>query len=218
MPSRADTRASEAVQRCVGRARGRAFDRVSSVLFCPFCRESFEGERVCPEHELSLVPWSDLPKPARKDDEPLARWSPALGRGALFVGALGTLLSFATLPLASTEGTLRMGGSMLKLALLGSPKLWLVTAGALTQLAVLLRRRTPFELRRARIAVLFAALVPPLAGAWAFQTAQVVTAQLAAREGEQIVVRLDLGGYALIVCAVLSCVAALRLGGPAPRS
>jgi hypothetical protein len=188
---------------------------VASVLFCPFCRESFEGETVCPEHELGLVPWSELPKPERPDDVPLAQWSPALGRGALAAGAIGTLLAFLVAPLASTEGVLHMSGSMLKLATHGSPKLWLVMMGALAQLAVLMRRRTPLALRRARVAALIVALVPLLAAGWAFRTAQEATAQLAAREGGAIVVRLDLGGYALIACALLSCIGALRLGGRA---
>jgi hypothetical protein len=188
-----------------------------AVLFCPFCRESFEGETACPEHELTLVPWNDLPRPARDDDEPLAFWSPALGRGLLGAGAAGTLLAFSALPLASTEGALRMGGSMLKLALLGSPKLWLVVMGPLALLAILYRRRTPFELRRARLAALFAALVAPAAAYWAYDAARVATAQLAVREGSAIHLRVDLGGYAIAVCAVLCAAGALRLGGKAPR-
>jgi hypothetical protein len=188
---------------------------VAPVLFCPFCRESFEGETVCPEHELSLVPWSDLPRPARSDDEVLPWWSPAFGRGPLGVGAAGSLLAFMVWPLASTEGALRMGGSMLKLALLGSPKLWLVVMGPLALLVLLYRRRTPLSLRRARLAALVMALVPAAAAAWAFAAAREATARLAAREGSPIELRLDLGGYALIACTVLSCIGALKLGGKA---
>jgi len=186
---------------------------VSRVLFCPFCRESFEGEELCPEHELALVPWGALSKPATRDDEPLPRWSPARGRGELAVGALGTLLAFIFLPLASTEGALRMGGSMLKLALSGSPKLWLIATGALAQGAILLRRETPLELRKARVAAWIVACVPLLAGGWAFRTAQLASAQLALREGAAIEVHLDAGSYALIACALLSCLGAARLGG-----
>ena len=32
------------------------------LLFCPFCRECFEGEAQCPEHELALVRFEDLPR------------------------------------------------------------------------------------------------------------------------------------------------------------
>lgn len=197
-------------------AGGGASGRVAHVLFCPFCRESFEGEAVCPEHELALVAWDDLPKAARRDDEVMPWWSPALGRGLLAAGAAGTLLAFLACPLASTEGALRMGGSMLKLALLGSPKLWLVVMGPLALLAILYRRRTPLALRRARLAALVSALVAPGAAYWAFETARVATAELAAREGSPIALRLDVGGYVVIACALLSCTAALRLGGKAP--
>jgi len=188
---------------------------VAPVLFCPFCRESFEGETACPEHELSLVPWSALPKPARPDDEIVVWWSPVLGRAELAVGALGTWLAFMLWPLASTEGALRMSGSMLKLASHGSPKLWLVLMAALTQLALLMRRRTPLAMRRARAAAFVVAFVPLVAAFWAYRAAQAATAQLAAREGGEIVVHLDLGGYALIASAVLSCIGAARLGGRA---
>jgi hypothetical protein len=191
---------------------------VASVLFCPFCRESFEGETVCPEHELRLVPWSELPRPARSDDEAVAWWSPALGRGLLGGGAIGTLLAFLVAPLASTEGAVRMGGSMLKLAMLGSPKLWLVAMGPLASLAILYRRRAPLELRRARLAALIAALVPAAAACWAFDTARVATEQLAAREGSAILLRLDVGGYVIAACAVLGVIGALRLGGKPPRN
>ena len=170
---------------------------------------------MCPEHELSLVPWSDLPRPARSDDEVLPWWSPAFGRGLLGAGASGSLLAFMVWPLASTEGALRMGGSMLKLALLGSPKLWLVVMGPLALLALLYRRRTPLSLRRARLAALVMALVPVAAAAWAFAAAREATAQLAVREGSAIELRLDLGGYALLACAALSCIGALKLGGKA---
>jgi hypothetical protein len=191
---------------------------VATVLFCPFCRESFEGEAVCPEHELSLVPWSDLPRPARNEDEVLPWWSPAFGRGLLAAGAAGSLLAFMVWPLASTEGALRMGGSMLKLALLGAPKLWLVVMGPLAQLVLLYRRRSPLALRRARLAALVMALVPAAAAAWAFAAARDATVQLALREGSAIELHLDLGGYALIACTVLSCIGALRLGGKPQRS
>jgi hypothetical protein len=200
------------------RRGGGASRRVASVLFCPFCRESFEGETACPEHELTLVPWSALPRPSRRDDESLTWWSPALGRGPLGAGAVGTLLAFMTAQLASTEGAVRMGGSMLKLAMLGSPKLWLVAMGPLASLAILYRRRTPLELRRARLAALIAALVPPAAAYWAYDTARIATAQLAAREGSAIHLRVDIGGYAVAACAVLCVIGALQLGGKPPRS
>lgn len=164
------------------------------------------------------MPWSELPKPARRDDEPLPWWSPALGRGLVAAGALGMLLAFVALPLARTEGALEMGGAMLKLALFGSPKLWLIPAGAAALLAMLMRRRTPLALRRARAAALIAALVPLAAGAWAVHGARLAVARIAAREGAHAVVVLGAGAYVLTACALLSCAGALRLGGRPRRS
>lgn len=162
------------------------------------------------------MPWAELPKPARPDDEGLPWWSPILGRGPLAAGALGTLLAFMVAPLATTEGALHMGGSMLKLATHGSPKLWLVMMGPLAQLALLMRRRTPRDLRGARVAAFVVALVPLAAALWAYRAAEAATAQLSVREGAAIALQLGFGGYAIVVCALVSCVAALRLGGRPP--
>lgn len=195
--------------------------RVSRVLFCPFCRESFEGEAVCPEHELPLVEWTALApsKPPPRDDLALPFWSLAHGRGLVLGGAIVTLIAFLTLPLAEASGALRMGGTMLKLALLGSPKLWIVCFGAIAQLAMLARRRTLGALRSARIAVVFVGLVPGLAALWAYRAALVAAHELAAREGAPIHVHPALGAFALAFGALLMIAGALRLGAStaAPR-
>ena len=75
------------------------------VLFCPFCGEAFEGETRCPEHELLLLPWTELPrKPRAADAHAALPWySPRAGRGGVFAGACIALLSFAALPLARVE-------------------------------------------------------------------------------------------------------------------
>jgi hypothetical protein len=187
---------------------------VSSVLFCPFCREAFEGEPVCPDHDLALVDFRVLApsKPPRADDADVPWWSPALGRGLLAAGAIGTLAAFMVLPFASSEGATRMGGSMLKLALFGSPKLWPIAAASVAQLALLGRRRSALSLRRARAAALIIAVVPSLATAWAFSAAQDATAQLAAREGVARVLSLASGGYVIALCALLMVASAARLG------
>jgi hypothetical protein len=193
--------------------------RVSRVLFCPFCRESFEGQAACPEHELALVEWTALASHAAptNEDAALAWWSPAHGRGLLAAGALVTLLAFCTLSLASTSGALRMGGSMLKLALFGAPKLWIIAVGAIAQLVILARRRTLRALRRARLALLVVALVPALAAAWAYSAAVTVARELVVREGAPISVAPDLGALAIAVGCVLMIAGALRLGSRTRR-
>ena len=42
----------------------------TAVLFCPFCRESFEGETHCPEHELALVPFDRLEGATNSSTQP----------------------------------------------------------------------------------------------------------------------------------------------------
>ena len=69
------------------------------ILFCPFCRECYEGERVCPVHELDLVEFQDLPRQAHETDlpawdEPVLPWDIRFGRGALALGALLLLVAF----------------------------------------------------------------------------------------------------------------------------
>jgi hypothetical protein len=188
---------------------------VSRVLFCPFCRESFEGQTVCPEHELALVEWTALAPAVAPADEGavLPFLSPAHGRGLIAAGALVTLIAFCTLPLATTSGALRMGGAMLKLALFGSNKLWIIAFAALAQLLSLARRRTLRELKRARLALLLVALVPALAAAWAYKAAAavVLAQELALRQGGSIRIEPALGAYALGLGTVLMIAGALRL-------
>src|SRR5690606_34261628 len=73
------------------------------VLFCPFCRESFEGLRVCPEHDLPLVSFAELgPDPLDPENMPeiidateLATVDPRFGRG--YVAAAAVLIGLAFL-------------------------------------------------------------------------------------------------------------------------
>src|ERR1700712_3306397 len=82
------------------------------VLFCPFCRESFEAApdaSLCPEHELPLVSFDQLAVNSEQtdsedaddaaeldghspglspEDRPLAAYDPGLGRGVVGLGAL----------------------------------------------------------------------------------------------------------------------------------
>src|SRR5436190_1914040 len=99
-----------------------------AVLFCPFCRESFEGQAHCPTHDLALVPFRELgPEldPAR-DQERLPLATPAFGRGLVLAGALLSLLALF-LPLARFSGQLEVTNTMLELARgRDGARLWLV--------------------------------------------------------------------------------------------
>jgi hypothetical protein len=192
---------------------------MDDVLFCPFCGEAFEGETRCPAHELLLVPWSALPRRERAlpEDEKLPWSSPRLGRGYVAFGAGLALLAFAALPLARVEGALPMGGSMLVLALGGTPKLWLVPAAAWAELAILYRRRSPAAMRSARLAVALVACVPVFACAWTWVGADAAVSLLAERTGQELHMHPGLGAYAMMLAAAAMFAGAVRLG-KSPRT
>src|SRR5690348_17144314 len=72
------------------------------VLFCPFCRESFEGATRCPEHDLALVgfeklgpdPFDPENMPEVIDETPLSTFDPVFGRGYVAAGAILNALAF----------------------------------------------------------------------------------------------------------------------------
>jgi fumarate reductase subunit D len=146
---------------------------MAELLFCPFCREPFEDARECPDHELVLVPWRELPESHEAADHtPVALLSPRFGRGWVMVGGLLVLLGFV-LPLAAIEAESRLAGSAWQLARAHTFRLWLVPTAVLALGLVLHRRRSPAAMRGARLAVLLLSVVPALAvlitlkGVWA---------------------------------------------------
>jgi hypothetical protein len=185
-----------------------------SVLFCPFCGESFEETAQCPDHELPLVPWSALPssRPAEDEhDDPVARLSPRHGRGLLLLAAATTLLAFWTLPLGHVEGDPRYGGSLLALAWHGAHRLGLVPAGALALAVATLRRRTRAALRAARLALLLLSLVAPLAVSWAYAGSRDAVVLLAEQSGLSLSLRPGSGLLASWLCALPAWLALAQL-------
>ena len=187
---------------------------MDQVLFCPFCGEAFEGETTCPEHELPLVAWSELRRApaAAASDEQLAWFSLRLGRGLVAAGAALALLSFLLLPLARVEGDLKMGGTMLRLALSGTPRLWLVPAAVWAQLLILYRRRTPSAMRSARLAVALVALVPLIACVWTWVGAHAAVELLAQGTQQELRLRLASGAHAMALAIAAMLAGAARLG------
>ena len=117
-------------------------------LFCPFCKESFEGVEVCPFHDLPLVPIDKL-RGRQADSESadtLSMYDVRYGRGALLMGAAISFLSFVW-PTLLWKGT---PVSMLHAANEGAHHLWVVPAVALVTVAVLWRYRTVESMRRVR--------------------------------------------------------------------
>jgi len=188
-----------------------------TVLFCPFCGDGFEGQTLCPDHELPLVPWQQLPR-AKHGDPPevdLAWHSPRLGRAWLALCSLALLIAFAALPLGRVSGGASMGGSMLQLALHGGHKLWLVPAASVTLIALLYRRRSPRAMRAARLAALFTVVVAPLSVLWAWSSTLAAVALLAERSGQQLSPALASGGYTVLLATIPGLIGALRFGGSA---
>ena len=185
-----------------------------TVLFCPFCGDAFEGQTLCPEHELALVPWQQLPR-AKQADPPevaLPWFSPRLGRAWLAAASALGVLAFVALPLGRVTGA-NMGGTLLQLALHGAHKLWLVPAASMTLLALLHRRRSPREMRAARVAALFTVAVAPAATLWAWSTTRTAVELLAARTGQPLAPELAIGGYTVLLALIPGLVGALTLGG-----
>jgi hypothetical protein len=138
------------------------------VLFCPFCRESFEGQSHCPEHELALVPLArlgassapgaehehadddDLDEPeVPRDVRPLALLDPRQGRGGVALGALCQLAALG-LPLLRVDASEPAATYELARAI---PSLWTLLLVAFTVSYTLARRRSPRALRSLRVVV-----------------------------------------------------------------
>lgn len=137
------------------------------LLFCPFCRECYEGETSCPEHELPLVDFSELPRQAHERrlagwEEDLDPWDPRFGRGFLAAGAALTGLGFF-LPFASgVFDDDPMAWTGLDLATGPARILWTVPFVVAVYVYLLVRRRTPLQMLGARLVAVLLAFMPPL--------------------------------------------------------
>lgn len=189
------------------------------VLFCPFCRESFEGRGSCPDHELTLVsfdqlrpdesahePDDELDEPKAKvpvDDRPLSLLEPRYGRGVVALGALFDLLALVLRPLELPGHQLVRTYQLARAV----PSLWTLLLVAFTVFFALSRRRTPRALRSLRVLMPLLALVSPAALVWAF-------IRLGGTNGH------PLGGavYAVAVSSLLLLYGGLGLGVPGPSS
>jgi hypothetical protein len=133
----------------------------SRMLFCPFCRDGFEGVAECPEHELTLVPIDRLPRMAGRTSDVTHFVDPRFGRGPVMLGAAFVIIGFF-LPFVRAES---IEASALQVAVDGARNLWLTPGAALVMLGVLWVRRKVTAMRSARLAVLglsFAGALPLL--------------------------------------------------------
>jgi len=183
------------------------------VLFCPFCREAFERTTRCPDHEMPLVAWHQLPREAVivSDDARLGPYALIAGRGWVFLGAGLTLFSFV-LPMLTMSGETELHANMFRFASLRAGKLWMVPLASIAQAAILFRRRTMRGLRAVRIAVACVALMPSAALALTLQGVTAAAAATTQRTGEEITVTIEWGSYLVFVAAFVMLYGAIRLG------
>ncbi len=142
------------------------------VLFCPFCRDSFEGRSTCPEHDIPLVGFEKLgPDPLDPenmpeviDETPLGAVEPSFGRGYV---AAGALLNALALGFDFVEGAGTFPGISTRSLARTLPSLWTLGLVSFTLLFILYRRRTPRALRSVRVLVPIIACISPLTAAWA---------------------------------------------------
>lgn len=183
------------------------------VLFCPFCRDSFEGTRRCPDHELELVPWHALPRDVSRleDDDRVSPYALVAGRGWLFLGAALTMAAFV-MPMLTLTGETELHANMLRFASLRAGKLWMVPFAALAQVMILFRRRTPRGMRSVRLATAAVALMPLVALGVTLRGVWLAAAVMEARTGTATAMTFGAGCYVLAGAAVISLIGAARLG------
>ena len=144
------------------------------VLFCPFCRESFEGLHTCPDHDLRLVPFDRLPPDPHAahvdaedeapltEDSALAAWEPRFGRAPVALGAalnaLALGLELVRFPDGTGIATWHLASSL--------PGLWSLGLVTFTLLFVLRRGTTLRKLRALRVLVPALACLGPLLLGW----------------------------------------------------
>lgn len=189
------------------------------LLFCPFCRECFEGEKECPEHELALVPFEKLPRDPEEaarelpaHDEPVSILEPRFGRGLVMAGVVTSLVGFALPVLSIATATQTRVFSGFEAAASRAPNLWTVPFVAAMFVWVLARRRTPLQMLGARLAGIVFAIAPLLSLAYTALKVRAGAAQLAERTHQAMEVGVEHGAVVIALGALLLLVGSARLG------
>jgi hypothetical protein len=193
------------------------------VLFCPFCREAYEGLRDCPEHDLPLVPFDRLTGTGTEsdddgtpgDDEPLDAFDLRFGRGLVGFGCLLFVVGFLC-PLAVIEvgdrGTMLVTGP--SVAVTHAPSLWTLPLCGMGGLWLLGWRRTPRQMRSVRVVVPLLVVAVALATWVALRRADRWAMLLGDLAGGMLTARASVawGVGVLALGAVLVLAGAARLG------
>lgn len=184
--------------------------------FCPFCRECFEGVDVCPDHDLPLVDFVDLPRQPEarivRDDTELGPLEWRHGRGASAAGALCAIVGFFLPLFTYTVGERSVASGGMELATTRAPALWTIPFAGAVVLAILGRRRTPLALRGARLVAPIVGAMPVMSLVYAGM--RVVHAASATTEatGVESIPGFGVGAWLVAAGSLLMIVGGLRLG------
>ncbi len=187
----------------------------TTLLFCPFCRDCFEDTERCPDHDLALVPFEELPVPEREqaDDAPVPILDPKRGRAELLVAALGLLGGFVA-PLVEVSAMTASGATRvqsftaLAAAAERAPNLWAIPVAGALFASLVARRRTPIQMRGARLACLMVALTPIVSIVYSVR--RMMTAASMERG---VTVEVEWGAYVVVIAAIVALVGSIRFGG-----
>lgn len=183
---------------------------MAKLLFCPFCRECFEDTDRCPDHDLPLVPFEELPVAPREqdDDAPVPMLDPSRGRAELTVAALALFAGFLA-PLVEVSALGRTQSfTALAAAAERAPNLWSIPIAGALFASLVLRRRTPLQMRGARLAGLMVALAPVISVVYS------VRRMLNAATLEQgVTVTMLWGPYLVVAASILAAIGSFRFGG-----
>ncbi|QQR91911.1 MAG: hypothetical protein IPJ88_09560 [Myxococcales bacterium] len=139
-------------------------NNVIAIGFCPFCRESFENLALCPEHELPLVEWHELPpdpfsQNILESETEVLSFGFSYGRAWLCAGALCLLVGFFLDAFSVTLSRVA-SPSAFELANTKAFNLWTIPLCSFVVFAICYRRRTLVRMQSARAALLLVALMP----------------------------------------------------------
>ncbi len=186
------------------------------VLFCPFCRESFEDLTRCPDHDLVLIGFDRLgPDPLDAahdpdviDNAPLDALDLRFGRGWV---AAAAVLNALALGCEFVRGVGPSAGLSVRELAVTAPSLWTLPIVSFVLLYALRRRNTPRALRGLRVLVPMLAFVTPLTFGWVMWRLHQGVAVWAT--GKRTI-GLDPGSawYVVAVASLMMLIGGLRLG------
>lgn len=186
------------------------------LLFCPFCRECYEGIAQCPEHDLKLVTWEELPRTEDDgevhEDDAVSPVDLRFGRGELLAGVVILMASVLCPLFTVTDGEEGRTFSLLEAATDRAPNLWTVPFVAALVLSIVLRRRTIGQMLGARLAMLILATGPFISLGYTLWKIYAGAGDLSAALRRPIEVHLGWGIALVIAGGVLLVVGSLRLG------